>query len=142
MVVVGARAVDDLHQLQRAGVRAAVLGGVGLARGLLERRALPAVVLRVRGREVAVDLLEVGFEATLVVLELAPARDRTPDREHDDHEHDDHDDDLPGLHGAELEHGYWSTARESRCAPTLRFTRWSALSTVLQSQSSCSPMPV
>ena len=32
------------------------------------------------------------------------------------------------------------TARESRCAPTLRFTRWSALSTVLVSQSSRSAM--
>ncbi len=32
--------------------------------------------------------------------------------------------------------------RESRCAPTLRLTRWSALSTVLQSHSSFSPIVV
>ena len=33
-----------------------------------------------------------------------------------------------------------STARESRCATDLRLTRWSALSTVLQSQSIISPI--
>ena len=32
--------------------------------------------------------------------------------------------------------------RAIRCAPTLRLTRWSALSTVLQSQSSFSPIAV
>ena len=44
------------------------------------------------------------------------------------------DDDL------ERVHRYSLTSRSRRCEPTLRLTRCSALSTVLQSQPSCSPM--
>ena len=51
----------------------------------------------------------------------------------------DDDDDQPDV---ALRRHYSTTLREFRCAPTLRFTRWSALSTVLQSQSSFSPIAV
>ena len=57
LVLVGARAVEDLDELQ-LGRLAAALGGVDAARGLLERVAVPAAVLRGGRREVAVDLLE------------------------------------------------------------------------------------
>ena len=71
VVVVGARAVDDLDQVELGGLRAA-LGGVDPACGGLERVALPAVVLGVGGREVAVDL----GEAALEVPSLAAIRRR------------------------------------------------------------------
>ena len=111
----------------------------GARRGV-EAVARPAAVLRVRGREVAVDLGEVGVEAPARALELPLARDHaaaaTASSEHEDTTTTT----MSSQVGTRAD--YSSTSRERRCAPTLRFTRWSALSTVLQSQPSCSPMPV
>src|SRR4051794_9482950 len=145
LVVVRAGAVDDLRQHDLAGLGAIALAGIGTTRGVLEGGALPASVLGMGDCEVAIHLLQVRIEAALGRLELAapcvcPARGEQ--REHQD---DRDDDDLPGRHGPDYIRArgpYCGTARESRCAPTLRFTRWRALSTVLQSQSRCSPMPV
>ena len=64
VVVVGAGPVDHLDELEVRGL-AAALGGVGPARGGLERAPLPAVVLRVGSRELAVEALEVGLEAVV-----------------------------------------------------------------------------
>src|SRR3954454_1932198 len=64
VIVVGARAVDDLDQVEPGGLRAA-LGGVDPARGGLERVAIPAVVLGMGGREVAVYVSEAALEVPL-----------------------------------------------------------------------------
>ena len=96
VVVVGARAVDDLDQVELGGLRAA-LGRVDPARGGLERVALPAVVFGVGGREVAVDLDEAALEVPLPGRHPPARGDGAADGE--DQEYD-QDDDEPGGHGS------------------------------------------
>ena len=142
MIVVGAGPVDDLDELEIGGL-AAAFGRVGLAGGGLEGAALPAAVLRVGDREVAVDALEVGLEAVLGRTSrrraaIAPPTASTSSTARTMISQVG----TRRLHQVSAAGAQASTARESRCAPTLRFTRWSALSTVLQSQSIISPITV
>ena len=135
LVVVRAGPVDDLHQRE--------LGGLG-PRARLRRRparrrraaARPAAVLGVGGGQVAVDLREVRVEAAARAASwrrraiAPPTARRTTTRM------------TPMTSAIDMAPDYSRTLRERRWVPTLRLTRWSALSTVLQSQPSCSPIPV
>src|SRR4051812_7881961 len=96
VIVVGARAVDDLDQVEPGGLGAA-LGGVDAARGGLERVAIPAVVLGMGGREVAVYVSEAAVEVPLPGRHPPARGDGAADGE--DQEHDQHDDE-PGGHGS------------------------------------------
>ena len=71
-----------------------------------------------------------------VVRVATPAGDDVPADEEDHGEHDEGDDE-DGEQGHRAD--YSSTLRAARCVPTLRFTRCSALSTVLVSQPIRSP---
>ena len=97
LVVVGARAVDDLDELEVWVGSLPRSLGEGRAGGGLEALALPAAVLGVGGREVAVDALEVGRRSGPAVAAsrrrtaMAPptaSTSRTPTS----------DDDQPGRH--------------------------------------------
>ena len=132
LVGVGAGLVDDLHQRELVDLVPRVLLGEDAAGGGFEPLAVPALVLRVRGGEVLVGLLDARVELRLGGREAASLRDRAADGED---QQDRPDDDQDDREGAQL-----STSRLCRWAPTLRLTRWRALSTVLQSQPSRSPI--
>ena len=69
LVLVGARAVDDLDERQLVGLGAALLG-VDAARGGLEASRVPAAVLGRGGGEVVVDLRERALERGACAREL------------------------------------------------------------------------
>jgi hypothetical protein len=99
LVVVGPGLVDHLHEVHGGRLHARVALGERPARGALDGRRVPAVVGSVRGREVAIDLLEVAPE---LPRGRAPAPLDADVAEHgqqagqDDH---DDDDDLERVHG-------------------------------------------
>jgi len=135
LVVIRSRPIEDLDEHHLLGLDARALALPRVAGGGLERAALPAAILRVRRCELRVDAPQVLLELALSPRELPLAGDDSA--EHEDGEHD-QDDQEPGGHPTD----YSSTARACRWAPTFRFTRWSALSTVLASQPRRSPMSV
>src|SRR4029079_5548147 len=136
LVVLGARLVDHLHELEVADLG---LGPFGERRAhrRLEQRALPALVGGPGEGERLVDGLQLGAEGGLV-RPLPAAGDDVPADDEDGDEHDDDkDDDLERGHAPDYSSpraDYSITLRDARCAPTFRFTRWSALSTVFVSQ--------
>src|SRR6185503_15180387 len=93
LVLVGAGTVADLDELEFRRV-AAALGGVDAPGGVLERRAVPAAVLRRGRREVLVDLLERALERRSRALELRGPDEVAGDRE----QQQDDDDDQPDWH--------------------------------------------
>lgn len=132
LVGIRSRPVDDLHEREVLDGVAGVLLGEHASRRGLQSLAVPPVVLRVRGGEIVIGLLDARVELRLGGRHAAALRDRAADGEQEQERGDDQQDDAQG---AQLR-----TSRLCRCAPTLRFTRWRALSTVLQSQSSRSPI--
>ena len=132
--LVGVRAglVDDLHERELVDLVARVLLGEDAPRGGLQELAVPALVLRARLGEVLLGLLQSLAEQRLGGREATPLGDRAADGEQEQQRADGDQDDG--------ERAQLSTSRECRCAPTLRFTRCSALSTVLQSQPRRSPI--
>jgi hypothetical protein len=118
LVVLGAARVDDLDQRQLLALPPAV-GGVRDGEVL------------VRPREVALEAAAAGLWRRRAYMppidRTITSRTKTPKT-------------IASQVG--MRRDYSSTSRERMCAPTLRLTRWSALPTVLQSQPSCSPVPV
>ena len=132
LVGLGARPVDDLHEREVVDLVAGVLLGEDAAGGRLQPLAVPAVVLRVGGREVLVGLDDARAELRLRRGQPAALGDRAADGEQEQQRADRDQDDG--------ERAQLSTSRLCRCWPTLRLTRWRALSTVLQSQPRRSPI--
>ena len=139
LVLVRPGAVDDLDQGQVGRIGAA-LGGVGGAGGGLEALARPAAVLGVRGGEVAVDLARGWRRSGRCVRSSWRRRAYTPPMARMMTSGTKRPITIASQVG--MGRDYSSTSRERRCVPTFRLTRCSALSTVLQSQPSWSPMPV
>ena len=98
-ILVRARTVDDGDERLLADLVGHALLGERAACGGVQRRGLPALVLRVRGGELTVDLVQRGVEARLARPPAAGDDEHAADREQDDQQHDRDDDDLQRRHG-------------------------------------------
>src|SRR3954451_14222671 len=97
-------------------------------RHALHRPATPALVSGEAGGERLVGRVGAGEHPGLARV-AATSHDDVPAE--GEHGHDGEDDDEDDQERGHARNPYRTTLREARCAPTFRFTRWSAFSTVL-----------